>query len=122
MVSTEANTNPSPDRGLVTQQARPTHAYRTSTCQNKSHHECSPGHGIADDGSAPCVGNTSMTPGVTSGAQPMHLNQPSIINPSNIQAELSLAASATQSETTTYYKTTQIRNAAQQQWLPTSRV
>ena len=38
----------------------------------------------------------------------MHLNQPSIINPSNIQAELSLAASATQSETTTYYKTTQI--------------
>ena len=75
MVSTEANTIPNPDKGFVTQQAKPTHAYSTSTCQNKSHHKCSTGHGIADDGSAPCVGNTSMTPGVTSGA-PTHALKP----------------------------------------------
>ena len=77
MVSTEANTDPSPDRGFVTQQARPTHAYRTSTCQNKSNHECSTGHGIADDGSAPCVGNISMTPGITSGV-PAHALKPAV--------------------------------------------
>ena len=32
MLSTEATTNPNPDRGTVTQQVRPAHAYRTSTC------------------------------------------------------------------------------------------
>ena len=78
MVSTEANTNPSPDRGVVTQQAKPTHAYRINTCQNKSLHKCSTGHGIADDGSAPCVGNTSMTPGDTSGAQPDYAVPPNL--------------------------------------------
>ena len=49
-----------------------THAYRASTCQKQAHHKSSTGHGIANCGSAPRVRNTSMTPGITSGAQPMH--------------------------------------------------
>ena len=49
------------------------------------------------------------------GPRPCTYASRSFTNPSNIQAELSLAASATQSETTTYYKTNQIGNAAQQQ-------
>ena len=55
MVSTEANTNPNPDRGFVTQQVRPTHAYRTSTCQEESLPTCSTGQWIARHGSAPCA-------------------------------------------------------------------
>ena len=51
-------------------QLEASHAYRANTCPKKSHHQTSTGHGIADDGSAPRVGNTSMTPGNTSGAQP----------------------------------------------------
>ena len=86
MVSTEANTIPNPDRGFVT--SRPDQPMRTatSTCQNKSHHECSTGHGIADDGSAPCVGNTSMTPGITSGAPADTLKPAEHYQPEQYQA------------------------------------
>ena len=44
-------------------QVNASHAYRTSACQKQAHLKVSTGHGIADDGSAPRVGNTPMTPG-----------------------------------------------------------
>ena len=50
------------------------------------------------------------------GPRPCTYASRSFTNPSNIQVELSLAASATQSEPTTFYKTTQIRV------LPSSKV
>ena len=55
LVSTEANTNPNTDRGFVTQQVRPTHAYHTSTCHEESLPKCSIGQWIARHGSAPCA-------------------------------------------------------------------
>ena len=50
---------------------RPSHTDQHMPRQ--AHHKCSTGHAIANDGSAPCVRNTCMTPGVTGGAPPMHL-------------------------------------------------
>ena len=53
-----------------------THAYRANACQRQAHHKVSPGHGIGNDGSAPCVPILPWHPETnlqrTSGAPPTH--------------------------------------------------
>ena len=68
-------------------QVNASHAYRTSACQQQAHLKVSTGHGITDDGSAPRVGNTSMTPGDK--RDPYHALTPAAASPTRAISKLS---------------------------------